>query len=148
MWGGGQSSKKNLLHGTLEARYDTALYTIIHPWEFVYIHKTTYGPLIHTALYVILLMWANLLLGQVGEVWVLEISTFLGPKWHSPDSSIPFHRAQKSLISRAQPPPTCPRNGFVCIKSITVHPGRINHRSINSHNQTELFSFHEEPAVV
>jgi hypothetical protein len=25
------------------------------------------------------------------------ISTFLRPKWHSPNSSMPFHRAQKSL---------------------------------------------------
>jgi hypothetical protein len=27
----------------------------------------------------------------------LEISTFFGPKWNSPDRSMPFHRAQKSL---------------------------------------------------
>ncbi len=36
-------------------------------------------------------------LGQVGGGWALEISTFLGPKWHSPICSMPFHRAQKSL---------------------------------------------------
>jgi hypothetical protein len=36
-------------------------------------------------------------LGQVGGGWALEISTFLGPKWHSPIGSMPFHRAQKSL---------------------------------------------------
>jgi hypothetical protein len=43
-------------------------------------HKTTYGPVIDTALYAMLLMRANPLLGQVGGDWALEISTFLGPK--------------------------------------------------------------------
>ncbi len=37
------------------------------------------------------------LLGQVGGGWALEISSFLGPKWHSPIGSMPFHRAQKTL---------------------------------------------------
>ncbi len=45
-----------------------------------HVHKTIYGPLIITALYVMLLMLANPLLAQVGEGWALEISTFLGPK--------------------------------------------------------------------
>ncbi len=39
---------------------------------------------------------------------------------------------QKVLVSRAQPPPTCPRYGFARIKSIT-YGARKNHRSINSH---------------
>jgi hypothetical protein len=34
------------------------------------VHKTTYGPLIDTALYVMLLMRANPLPGQVGEGWL------------------------------------------------------------------------------
>jgi hypothetical protein len=33
--------------------------------------------------------------------------------------AMPFHRTQKASISRAQPPPTCPRNGITLIKSIT-----------------------------
>jgi hypothetical protein len=37
--------------------------------------------MIYTALYVMLLMQAALL-GQVGQGWALEISTFLGLKWH------------------------------------------------------------------
>jgi hypothetical protein len=42
-----------------------------------------YGPMISTALYVMLLMWANPLRGKVGGGWALEIETFLGPvKWH------------------------------------------------------------------
>ncbi len=84
-----------------------------------HVHKTTYGPLVDTALYLLLLMRANLLQGQGGGGWSLEILTFLGPKWQSPNGSMSFHRAQKVSISRAQSPPTCPRNGFAHIKSIT-----------------------------
>jgi hypothetical protein len=43
-----------------------------------HVHKTTHGPLIVTALYVMLLMQENPLnplLGQMGEGWALEIST-------------------------------------------------------------------------
>jgi hypothetical protein len=56
-------------------------------------------------------------------------STFLGPKWHSPVGSMPFHRAQKVSISRAQPPPTRPRNGC-CPHQKHYARGRINHRCI------------------
>jgi hypothetical protein len=42
--------------------------------------KTTHGPLIDTALYVMLLMRANPLIGQVGGGWALEISTVFGPQ--------------------------------------------------------------------
>ncbi len=39
--------------------------------------------MIYTAPYVILLMRANLLQGQVGGGWALEMESFLGPvKWH------------------------------------------------------------------
>jgi hypothetical protein len=37
-----------------------------------FVHKTTYGPLIYTALYVMLLMQSNPLLGQVGGGWALH----------------------------------------------------------------------------
>ncbi len=37
------------------------------------------------------------LLGKVGGGWVLEISSFLGPKWHSPIGSMPFHKAQPPI---------------------------------------------------
>jgi hypothetical protein len=62
-----------------------------------YVQKTTYGPLIETALYIMHLMRASPLLGQVGGGRALEILTFLGPKWHSPDGLLPFHWAQKSI---------------------------------------------------
>ncbi len=81
-----------------------------------FVHKTTYAPMIYTALYIMFLMRTNPLLGQVGEGWALEIlMPFTGPK--------------KVSIS------TCPRNGSARIKSITY--SRFNHRCINS-NSPEL----------
>ncbi len=50
-----------------------------------HVHKIIYGPVIETALSVMLLIQANPLLGQVGGGWALEISSFLSPKWHSPN---------------------------------------------------------------
>jgi hypothetical protein len=65
-----------LLHWALEARYDTAYDPLKSPVE-AHVHKTTYGPLIGMgAMYVMLLMQANPLLGQVGGGWALEIQTF------------------------------------------------------------------------
>ncbi len=49
-----------------------------------HVHITAYGPLIDTVMSVMLLMRADSLLGQVARGRALEISTFLGPKWHSP----------------------------------------------------------------
>ncbi len=57
------------------------------------------------------------------------IMSFLGPKWHLSIGSMPFHRAQKISISRAHPPPTCPRNGC-CPHQKHYAQGRINHRCI------------------
>ncbi len=83
-------------------------------------HKITDEPLIDTALYVMLLMRANPLLGQVGGGWILKILTFWATNGTRDNGSMPFHMAQKSIIfHRAQPSPTCPRNGFDLIKSIT-----------------------------
>ncbi len=66
--------------------------------------------MMYMALYVMFLS-ADPLLGLVGVGWALEISTFLGPKWHSPNGLMPYHRAQ--------PPPNCPRSGSARIKNIT-----------------------------
>ncbi len=82
------------------------------------VHKTTYGPVMDTALYVMLLMRANLLLEQVGGGWALEILTLLAPNGTRFTAGCHFTGPKKVLISRAQPPPTCPRNGFACIKTI------------------------------
>jgi hypothetical protein len=72
--------------------------------------------MIYTALYIKFLIRANLLLGQVGGGWALEISTF----W-----ALTFHRAQKVSISRALPPPACPRNGSAHIKNIVYGAVKI-----------------------
>jgi hypothetical protein len=49
-----------------------------------------YGPMIYSARYLMLLMRANLLRGQVGGVWALDIETFLGPvKWHQDVRQVP-----------------------------------------------------------
>jgi hypothetical protein len=46
---------------------------------------------------------------------------FLGPQLSLAYSgSMPFHRAPKVLIYRAQPPPTFPRNGAARIKNIST----------------------------
>ncbi len=85
MWGGGGGSA---VHWALEP------VKVTHGNRETHVHKTTYGPLIDTGLYVMLLMRANPLLGQVGG-GCLEISTLLGPKWHLPNPSMSFHKAQK-----------------------------------------------------
>jgi hypothetical protein len=59
-----------------------------------------YRSLINTALYVMVLMRANPVRGG----WALEILTFLGPKWHSPIGSMPFHRTQKGLDFQGRTP--------------------------------------------
>ncbi len=75
--------------------------------------------MIYTAPYVMLFMRANPLQGQVGGGRALEIETFLGPVWNDIEPSGELHLGPKKVkISRAQPPPTCPINGFARIKSI------------------------------
>jgi hypothetical protein len=54
------------------------LYNPIKSHVGVHVHKITYGPLLVTALYVMLLMRANPLGGQVGEGCALEIEIFSG----------------------------------------------------------------------
>ncbi len=72
-------------------------------WALV--HKTTYAPMIYTSMCIMLWMNAYPLLGQVGGGWALEISSFLGPKWHSPIGSISFHRVRKTLDFQGPTPP-------------------------------------------
>ncbi len=73
--------------------------------------------------------------------WALEISTFLCPTWHSPISSMPFHRAQASLdFQGPTPSSTCPRNGC-CPHQKHYARGRINHMCIKSYNWRKLLFF-------
>jgi hypothetical protein len=90
----------------------------LKPPSWALVHKTTYAPMIYTALCIMFWMLAYPLLEQVGGGLALEFSSFLGPKWHSPISLMPFHRAQKLSNSRAPPPPSCPRNGYARIQHI------------------------------
>jgi hypothetical protein len=69
----------------------------LKPPSWALVHKTTYALMIYTALCIMFWMRPYPLLGQVGGSWALKFSSFLGPKWHSPIGSIPFHRAQKTL---------------------------------------------------
>jgi hypothetical protein len=96
-----------------------------HPWALV--HKTTYAPMIYTALCVMLLMWATSISWASGRGSGPGNLDFLGPKWLDAIS-----QGQKKVsISRAQPPPTCPRNSC-CPHQKLYARDRINHRCINS----------------
>ncbi len=48
----------------------------------------------------------------------LEFSSFLGPKWHSSVSSMPFHRAQKTREFQGPTPSYFPRNRYARIQNI------------------------------
>jgi hypothetical protein len=85
----GQCGKKNVLHCAPSLSAKAKL------WALEAMYKKL--PLIDTALYIMLLMRASPLLGQVGGGRALEILTFLGPKWHSPDGLLPFSLGPKSL---------------------------------------------------
>jgi hypothetical protein len=83
-----------------------------------HVHKITYGPLIVRHLYIMLLVRANPLLGQLGGIgpwksrllWSLN-GTPLTAQCHCTG-------LKKVLISMAQPTPTGPLSGFARIKSI------------------------------
>jgi hypothetical protein len=63
--------------------------------------------MIYTALCIMFWMRAFPLPGQVGGGWALEISSFLGPKWHSPISSMP-QRGQKTIDFQGPTPSNLP----------------------------------------
>jgi hypothetical protein len=63
-------------------------------------HKTTYAPMIYTALCIMFWMRAYPLLEKVGGGWAWNSLAFWAPNGSN---------------SRAQPPPTSPRNGFARI---------------------------------
>jgi hypothetical protein len=103
--GGTGSSRANKFHYA----------PLLHPpvWDlkpplWALVHKTTYEPMIYTALCIMFLMPAYPLLRQVGGGWALELSSFLGPKWHSHSVQCHFTEPKKLSNARAQPFPTCP----------------------------------------
>jgi hypothetical protein len=74
--------------------------------------------MIYTAQCILFWMRAYPLRGQVGGGWNLEIESFLGPvKCIEPIGEC--HLGPKKLeISRAQPRPTFPSNGYARIQNI------------------------------
>jgi hypothetical protein len=78
------------------------------------VHKTTYAPMIYTALCIMFWMRAYPLLGQVGGGWALEILSFFGPQ----SARCHFTGPKKQSISSVQPPPTCLCNGYARLQNI------------------------------
>ncbi len=68
------------------------------------VHKTTYAPVIYTPLCIMFWRRGYTLLGEVGGGWALARCHFTGPK--------------KLGNSRAQPPPTSPRNVYPRLQNI------------------------------
>jgi hypothetical protein len=79
MWGRGGSAVRKFYCTKPWKLATIQLYNPFKPPEGAHVHKTTYGPLIYTDLYVLLLMRANPFHGQVGGGWALDILTFWGP---------------------------------------------------------------------
>jgi hypothetical protein len=70
------------------------------PETSLVVHKTTYAPMIYTALCIMFWMRANSLRGLVGGGWALEFESFLGPvKWHQADRRVPFGLEPKTLCT-------------------------------------------------
>ncbi len=78
-----------------------------------------------------------------------------GPKWHSPNSSMPFHRAQKSLDFQGPTPSHLPSQ-WICTYQKHYVWGCINHWCINSYNPSKpsasatmygsrLYTLHGDP---
>ena len=87
----------------------------LKPPSWALVHKTTYAPMIYTVLCIMFWMHAYPVLGQVEGGWALEFESFLSRvKWHRADRRVLFG-AQKPKNFRAQPPPTCPSNGYARI---------------------------------
>ncbi len=110
----------------------------LKPPSWALVHKTTYAPMIYTALCIMFWMRAYPLRGQVGGGWALEFSNFFGPKWHSPIVSMPFHRAQKTLEFQGPTPSHLP-SLWICTDPKHYAQGCINHRCINSYASTIAF---------
>ncbi len=81
-------------------------------------HKTTYAPMIYTALCIMFWMREYPLLGEAGRGWALEFLIFLDPvKWERADRRVPFG-VQKTREFQGPTPPTSPSNGYARIQNI------------------------------
>jgi hypothetical protein len=86
-------------------------------WAFV--HKTTYAPMIYTALCIMFWVLAYSLLGQVGGGLGPGNLEFFRPQMELACRLDAILQGPKKLsISRAPPPPTCPCNGYARTQNI------------------------------
>jgi hypothetical protein len=146
-WGGGRGAIKVLYAPELPEQAIKFLYAPASPpptvWalnspSWALVHKTTYAPMIYMSLCVMLLMRAASIAWASGRGLGAGNLRFFGPQmalayWPGTISQGPKNRVgPKISISRAQPPPTCPRNGC-CPHQKHYAPGRINHRCINTY---------------
>jgi hypothetical protein len=77
------------------------------------VHKTTYAPMIYTALCIMFWMRTYPLLREVGGGWALK---FFGSQMELTNRLVPISQGPKnSPIPGTKPPPTSPRNGFTRI---------------------------------
>jgi hypothetical protein len=113
--------------------------------------------MIYTALCIMLCMRAYPLLGQVGGGWALEISSFLGPKWHSlPEVEITQRKKIHRLAYRFSIDFKIyrPAYGFLCVnhkdlakvsRLLNLYPSKkpatVLQKSIDFY-QNELYDFH------
>jgi hypothetical protein len=92
----------------------------LKPPSWALVHKTTYAPMIYTALCIMFWMWAY------------PLRVFWAPNGIRLSARCHFTGPKKLSNSRAQPPPTCPYNGYARIQKNYAR-GCINHRRINSY---------------
>ncbi len=98
---GGQYGKKNLLHCALGS----------------HVHETTYGPLID--IYGLVRCGQIHYMGKWERVGPWKSRLFWASNGTHLTARCHCTSSKKISISRAQPPPNCPRNRFAPIKSIT-----------------------------
>ncbi len=90
----------------------------LKPPTWALVHKTTYAPMIYTVLCIMFWMRAYPFLGKWEGVGPWKSRVFWAPNGTLLSARCYFTGPKKLSISRAQPPPTCPRNGFAHIQNI------------------------------
>ncbi len=88
-----------------------------HPRGLLCIQLPMHAPMIYTALCIMFWMCAYPLLGQVEGFGPWKSRVFLGPNGTCLSAHCHFTGPKKLSNSSAQPPPTCPRNGYARIKT-------------------------------
>jgi hypothetical protein len=104
----------------------------LKPPSCALVHKTSYAPMIYTALVIMFWMRAYPLIGQVGGGWALEFSFFLGPNGTRLSVQCHFTGPKKLLNSRAQTLPLALVMDMHASKALCTGlynpPGCLRHR--------------------